>query len=1725
MIERKKFGAFSGVFTPSILTILGVIMYMRLGWVVGQAGLIGTLLIIVLAHVVSITTGLSISSIATDKQVKKGGIYYMLSRSLGLPMGGAIGLALFIATAMGISLYIVGFTENFLGIEPIREFFNLGTSLNDIRLTGTIVLVVLTILGLISTSVVIKTQYLILGAIALSLISIFVGFLWQPASNPETVLMLPARDSLPMAAVFAVFFPAVTGFTAGVAMSGDLRNPKVDIPKGTIGAILTGLVIYISLVLVMAFFMPRSILLTDNNFLMHSAWIGGLVIAGIWGATLSSALGGILGGPRIMQAIAIDKILPSFLAKGHGKNNEPRQAIIATFLIAEAGILIGDLNAIAALVTMFYLTSYGFINLAYVLESWASSDFLPSLRVPQWLGIMGVIATFGIMFQMNPLAMIMSLVIMGGIYFILKRRELQLDLGDVWQSVWSSLVRSSLHHLDRKGLEERNWRPNIILFSGGNHTRPHLIEFGKTLVGKHGLISNFDLIEISSKQEENTSKHQQNKQQDNINKQGVFSRRQLSHNVYESIESIARNYGFAGVEPNTILMGWARHSKNPARFVQMINTLQQMDMNILLMDYDRAKGFNDRKTIDIWWRGGASNSHLAIKLVKFLWLSEKWQNAAIRLMIINQENSQRELIFKETTEIIEQLRIKAQVKIINNEIENKSLFEIVRIESASSDLVFMGLPVFKNGNAQEYIDNINDLCISLSNVILVGAAPSIKPLEINSKIKLSENTRLSNQIASVVESSSDIPELNLPAGKELASQLQSFKDQIIESVHRIKTYGLLKLQEQDQEILTHIKDSLKEAAAKVEQIPPDTSRFDRARQLLKIKQNTLSTIGNELMHYRDQQLNHQRDLISENMAFLLEETIKIVNHQPRRVAIKVKKEELKIHKSDSWQTKLLKARKKNLHALHSNEVTFTVNFRSLLQQYFPLSTNKAINLLLENWGIISGQLVVELQKSIEKIESSIDGLVQREFAEKYTNKNLRQQLLEDTLNHIDQLGRTQQKSIENLIPETHKIILGDLNRLALDLDYLKPQPSKHKKELKQQKRLYKSSKWIAGIPDKWHKNQTLFLNSAILETYLLTFGSRIQMIFNDISHETDSKFNKQIKKQQQNLLDQVNDLLLHKPKASINLSELTNFDEASAYTRFFDAVFESARKRIRLGSSLFPNNIILMNEDSFNEFNDRQYYNIETVKLSVSRFLDYIIQNELIAPLQKLSKEVPEQINKHNKSIREQVRLLDFTLTEKSTMSEKDMSNFIYQQNKKIKETVDQTTYLHHETLIQLRERANSFLNSLQFSIFRHRAFHSKQYILPTEQKNPGEQVKQVVHQYWKSVVESMSYLYYRQRTSLLKVTQNSYQTRPSTTTIEDLLLLIEKLTTTPGLLSSLPFYYRQLFLRRHNYLMDFRVGREKELAIAAQALKRYQYGYKGGLLITGERYSGKTFLTQYILNKLQYKSNIIQITPPQAGSVERNHFKNALIQATEKNGEYDDIFSDLPSNAVIVFEDIELWWENSSHGMQIIRLIMNIIKRYSKQHLFIITTQEQSFDLINRQHQIEHNFLSHIHCEPMSAKDIREAIMIRHRSGNLTFTYKNHPEDQLKLWTETRMFSKYFSLSKGNVGIALRMWIHHIERYEQGKLQIREPIIPDTSCLGNLEPDWYLSIVQILLHRQVNRDKLARLMHISKDEAMNQLNTFTMAGILQQSGQDIYEINPTIYPHLISKLMEMKII
>ena len=732
MFKKKKYGSFAGVFTPSILTILGVIMYLRMGWVVGNAGLFGSFIIVVIAHVISVSTGLSVSSIATDKKVGPGGIYYILSRSMGIPIGGAIGIALYIGTALSIALYLIGFAESF------NAYLGFATDINGLRLSGSVALLVLTIIALISTSIAIKTQLFIFIAIIVSLVSIFLG---STEYIPESIKLVSDENSVPMEVVFAIFFPAVTGFTAGIAMSGDLKDPKKSIPRGTIAAIAVGFFVYIALIIFLSFYIDSETLKSDYNILMKIAFYAPAVVVGIWGATLSSALGGILGGPRILQAMSVDNITPKIFGKGKGKNNEPVNALFLVFVIALIGVLIGELDVVARIVTMFYLSAYGFINLSFFLESWANPDFQPTFKIKKWIGLLGFIACFAVMFKLDVLAMFGSIVIILGIYSWLQRKQIVLMTGDVWLSVWKKIVTNGLQKIESKSTETSNhWNPNIILFSGESKHRSYLVELGKTLAGRAGIVTNFKLL-LDKSNNSPLPKSDQIVKEEYFEKIGVFARQIKVNNIYKGIEDIASIFGFSGVDPNTIMMGWPKGLENSEEYSEMTQKLLYLDYNLLYLDFDRATKFGNYQTIDLWWRETDSkNAEMMLNIARFIVQSSKWSSAIIRVLFVNNSNVDPEIIQSTILNLVEDIRVKVEIKIINNAIEQIPFYELISKYSITTDLTLLGIPNFDINKQTQFVIKTNQLFESIGSTLMVKASKSFNEINLDIVKKAAEES-------------------------------------------------------------------------------------------------------------------------------------------------------------------------------------------------------------------------------------------------------------------------------------------------------------------------------------------------------------------------------------------------------------------------------------------------------------------------------------------------------------------------------------------------------------------------------------------------------------------------------------------------------------------------------------------------------------------------------------------------------------------------------------------------------------------------------------------------------------------------------------------------------------------------------------------------------------------------------------------------------------------------
>lgn len=460
--QGNKFGTFAGVFTPTLLTILGVIVFLREGWVVGNAGLIGAWLIILVAVGITALTGLSMSSMTTNIRIGAGGAFSIISQSLGLEVGGAIGIPLYLSQTLAVAMYIFGFRDGWMSIFP-----------NHIPLVvDLLTFAVLFGIAMVSAGLAFRIQFVIMGVLALALISVFATvFTGAMQYQPTLIGSFPGSPENGFSGtsfwvVFAVFFPAATGIMAGANMSGELKNPRRSIPIGTMAAVAISTVIYVALAYWLARVATPEELVSNYAIMIDKALIPALVLAGLLGATFSSGLSSLVGSPRVLQALALHDILPGStqLAKQTPKG-EPRPAMIISGVIVVLALFLRDLNVIAPLITMFFLITYGMINLVVFIEqSLGLVSFRPLLRVPRIVPLIGALSCVFAMFVIAPAFSLAAIALVLAFYVLLLHRQLRAPFGDVRSGLFVALAEWAAKRVnDLPIAQERAWKPNVMV--------------------------------------------------------------------------------------------------------------------------------------------------------------------------------------------------------------------------------------------------------------------------------------------------------------------------------------------------------------------------------------------------------------------------------------------------------------------------------------------------------------------------------------------------------------------------------------------------------------------------------------------------------------------------------------------------------------------------------------------------------------------------------------------------------------------------------------------------------------------------------------------------------------------------------------------------------------------------------------------------------------------------------------------------------------------------------------------------------------------------------------------------------------------------------------------------------------------------------------------------------------------------------------------------------------
>ncbi|XP_070538625.1 solute carrier family 12 member 9-like [Ptychodera flava] len=597
----RQLSTFSGVFIPCVLSMFSVILFLRLGFVVGNAGLLGSMGMYILAYFIVGMTVLSICAISTNGAIEGGGAYFMISRALGPEFGGSIGIMFFSANVFSSALYLLGLIEAIMdNFGPNGFLLPEGSSGLPqgrwwIFLYSSILLFLAFVVCLVGAKMFAKTVLFIFLAVMVALLTVMISFFvvpWRlikyPPTNPatelnenltanytglghntihENIFMDYSTDyttgrELDFISIFAVFFNGVTGIMAGANMSGDLKQPSKSIPLGTILACVFTYFTYNVVSVLVAATCTRDLLQNVYSFMQEINVWQPFVVVGIIAASFSAGLSNLIGASRVLNAVAKDDLVGIIFHpfKHESANGNPWPAVVISWALVQVILLIGQLNAIAPIVSIFFLLSYAATNLACLALEWASApNFRPSFNYFSWHTCMiGMLGCLTMMFLINALYASVSIVVLMILFFYIHYRTPEASWGSISQALIFHQVRKYLLLLDIRKDHVKFWRPQIILLISNPRSSCQLIQFvndikkgGLYVLGyvKAGNLDDFpnDPLALEYNAWLSLIDHLKIK---------AFVELTLCDTIRGGIQHLLRISGLGGMKPNTVILGF-----------------------------------------------------------------------------------------------------------------------------------------------------------------------------------------------------------------------------------------------------------------------------------------------------------------------------------------------------------------------------------------------------------------------------------------------------------------------------------------------------------------------------------------------------------------------------------------------------------------------------------------------------------------------------------------------------------------------------------------------------------------------------------------------------------------------------------------------------------------------------------------------------------------------------------------------------------------------------------------------------------------------------------------------------------------------------------------------------------------------------------------------------------------------------------------------------------------
>ncbi|MCC7383685.1 MAG: hypothetical protein IT384_17725 [Deltaproteobacteria bacterium] len=1741
-VLEERGGTFAAVVLPSLLVGVATAMGGPLPWVVAEVGLTGALTVMLLAHGIVLLGCLSLASIASNMRPQARLLHLALGRGLGAWLGGGLGVALLLA----LVAWVLGRASN-LATLLLALWPSVPTPFESGEETARVA-VALVVLGGGALSALGNRALTRLAGLGLA-VGVAALAAWVAAGGTAVPSSgrPPAHVPISLPLAFSAYFPSAAGLVIAAGISVESRALRRSIGGASTLGVLLAFAIQALVAAVLGGDVALGLLSGPDRGASRLAIVGPAVTL-----LLAVALG-VRAAAHLVRALARDGVLPRVVGGGHLE--VPRRAIAAIGLVSVAGVFLLPPQRLETWTTILLLGCFASCGAASAFERWSDPEWRPRFALPGSVGLTGALLAGGVLFLLAPAATVAGAAV--GVALIAGRtliRRGHLGGDELAEGFWSALVRVSLRRLQGDRGTSRHFRPNMLIIDP-EARRPELVDLGRAIVGSRGLLTHYLLVEGGPKKALVDEK---------LEERGLFARVKGTDDAYAEIPSLVSSFGVSGLEANTVLLSWPRDERNVSRFVEMYGRLADLDVNVLLLRHDAARDFGRREQIDIWWDGREHAGQLMLTLAHLLRSSPSWKSARVRLLV-TAEPDWDETVARRTLEaVIADSRVEAEGVLLAPLADDQPMQDRMKQHSAAADLVLLSMPQARPGETEGYFLRCNTMLRPWGACLFVRAARGVQDTRVVFK-------RRPRTVEREPEPR-DRFALETPPVPRLAREIAQLERRLRESILRFQSDVAEASLNEERVYLAQIAEEIAAIARLDRRLRwRGARRFvvrghlegarSRLGESILRSTRTLTTApeGGETPWRR----RHR-----EGLRALLADLDAAVLSLPVRISVPTEPAEWAPAPEDPPRFRVRKQLVRVGIALGLKPPDRSVPLRALGDFHLSASLTEGLEETFRALGIRrfevlrrARRLVIDAEQLFAGLFAELDAGTEPLVETSAFRESLRREVAalaqqaRASVERFAESGSRPSVLLEERIRSHANGLVADLSRPQVCYSHSWMRSSERERRAH-----HAAAARLEASPELWDLQQRALADALLLDVQVIGVSIEARraahQLYKRVRRDLEAGPISQLSSAEEIMrralerlrsdpateaprrpslgpppLDR--DRPIEPPPAEVEalreaLSEAADDLRATwdqPYRPEGRELLEQLLAALGRAAERVPESVSTLGEADLDAvFEGRPERTLQVFR--ARRLAQSFLEEVVVEPARRALDDLPQVVEESQDELVDACRLVAFELEHALDESELQEGGPEVPTEAQLGDVLRERS----ERIKVARQRVERFLDELKAVLVDGvaRALDGARQAITGEipehlRRDRGDVLAERADEAWSELRSRLAGAWRLVGQRRVKPTARRGLRGFEPALTDELLDLRERLMPNQEVQAALPLVYRRLFGRAPLETHDLAVGRDAELDAARRLITRWRAGAGGPIAIVGEPRSGRSTLASIVVREILAERTVIRVQPPPGGTASPEELNQVVAKAVgaREGRSAEGALRTMAPGAVFLVDDLGRWMERAPGGLEALELWLRLFNRIGDRHLFVATCSALAWTYAEPLVGLAERFLGTLVTPPVSAAELKELLLLRQGTSGLELILED-PSGRLGrgVWGgASRGFARIYQQTNGNVGEAIDLWRRSIVGVSEKGVVVRIGPEPDTRVLYRLPPRWYAALLSIALHRGLSVARMARVMRLSRDDALALLSDLERAGLLISDRSGVWALEPVLLPFVLRAL------